>query len=414
MLTQCPHCLTLFRVKPEQLKVAAGKVRCCQCNSVFNALQRLQESPVAFTQTASEDGEDDWLAEMEEDEESSRHEADNSTRSPSPSFDFLDGRTDGFEEDTRPSTETIETALPTEDLRVEEDSTELSDFILEQDDGLAPEPDYFAAGTESQMSELLDQDTTSTLLTEEFSDDGHHEDADVLDFLPKDASPDTPEEPPTWESFGDSILKDDIFDTADERPDYDSIPAFRAIDEPSPSLPIGQLDDERVYNFQASDDDKKLRVKQLPWIIGSLLLLLVFSSQLAWQWRDTLIQHATGRQLLGGICWIAGCDLPIRRDTDKIVIQGRNLSTHPNKPEVLLMQLSMINTAAFEQPFPQLQLTLYNDKGKLIARRTFTPSDYLPSGMAENAMMPKAQPVLVEMELADPGSEVTGFTFDFL
>ncbi len=74
----------------------------------------------------------------------------------------------------------------------------------------------------------------------------------------------------------------------------------------------------------------------------------------------------------------------------------------------------MVNTAAFEQPFPKLQLTLYNDTGKLIARRTFIPTEYLPAGMAVQTLMPRAQPIMVEMELADPGKEVTGFTFDFL
>jgi predicted Zn finger-like uncharacterized protein len=43
MLTRCPHCETIFRVTPEQLKVRLGKVRCGECQKVFNAVETLVE-----------------------------------------------------------------------------------------------------------------------------------------------------------------------------------------------------------------------------------------------------------------------------------------------------------------------------------------------------------------------------------
>ena len=46
MLTRCPACSTTFRVSPEQLKVRAGKVRCGECRSQFNALDTLVEESV--------------------------------------------------------------------------------------------------------------------------------------------------------------------------------------------------------------------------------------------------------------------------------------------------------------------------------------------------------------------------------
>ena len=49
MLTRCPACATSFRVTPEQLKLRAGKVRCGKCQTVFNAIDSLLESPVHGT-----------------------------------------------------------------------------------------------------------------------------------------------------------------------------------------------------------------------------------------------------------------------------------------------------------------------------------------------------------------------------
>ena len=44
MITRCPACSTTFRVTPEQLKALHGKVRCGQCQHVFNALDTLLDA----------------------------------------------------------------------------------------------------------------------------------------------------------------------------------------------------------------------------------------------------------------------------------------------------------------------------------------------------------------------------------
>lgn len=47
MLTRCPTCETHFRVTAEQLKARSGRVRCGECQQVFNALDTLIEEPTA-------------------------------------------------------------------------------------------------------------------------------------------------------------------------------------------------------------------------------------------------------------------------------------------------------------------------------------------------------------------------------
>jgi predicted Zn finger-like uncharacterized protein len=41
MITCCPACSTLFKVTPEQLQIAGGRVRCGQCMTVFDARTRM-------------------------------------------------------------------------------------------------------------------------------------------------------------------------------------------------------------------------------------------------------------------------------------------------------------------------------------------------------------------------------------
>lgn len=57
MQTRCSKCSTVFRVTPEQLKARHGKVRCGNCQHVFNALDRLVEAsllePVSIAKDAA-------------------------------------------------------------------------------------------------------------------------------------------------------------------------------------------------------------------------------------------------------------------------------------------------------------------------------------------------------------------------
>jgi len=44
MFTECPECETIFRVTPVDLRRAAGKVRCGECDAIFNALESLADT----------------------------------------------------------------------------------------------------------------------------------------------------------------------------------------------------------------------------------------------------------------------------------------------------------------------------------------------------------------------------------
>lgn len=45
MLTQCPHCATVYPVEAEQFLPSGGRVRCGVCSREFDALERLRHAP---------------------------------------------------------------------------------------------------------------------------------------------------------------------------------------------------------------------------------------------------------------------------------------------------------------------------------------------------------------------------------
>lgn len=46
MLTQCPHCATVYPVEAEQFLPSGGRVRCGVCSREFDALERLRHGPL--------------------------------------------------------------------------------------------------------------------------------------------------------------------------------------------------------------------------------------------------------------------------------------------------------------------------------------------------------------------------------
>ncbi|MEN8166197.1 MAG: DUF3426 domain-containing protein [Pseudomonadota bacterium] len=327
MYTQCPHCLTLFRINSEQLKTASGKVRCCQCDQTFNALNNLRESPARIQSphpaTPAETAAAEHAAAL-------------------PGVEAPGADTSHLA--SAPTKDSVLTAGKTDSELIEDSENPL---ILEQNDGLETEPDYFT-GSESQMSELLDKNSSSLLSS-----------------------------------------KDDAKDVND-RP-------------PSAAYPSDKMFEKEPANYTG-----------IAWGMASLLLFCLFAVQLIWHNRDLVIQYPVGQQLLTQMSEITGLDLPQRRDTSKITIEHRDLRIHPDKPNVLIMQLNMINRAAFDQPLPRLRLSLFDKREKLINERTFKPTEYLPGYTQRDGLMHSSEPVNITLELMDPGKDVTGFKFEFL
>ncbi len=150
------------------------------------------------------------------------------------------------------------------------------------------------------------------------------------------------------------------------------------------------------------------------WGLGSALLALLLIAQFTWWIRDKAIWYPEGRFVLERLCAITGCSVPPRRAPQRITILDRDIRSDPEHPGSLLMELTMSNTADHEQPYPLIELQLFDKAQKLVAERRFKPEVYLGDSRRAKGMMPIELPVHIEMRLVDPGEEVTGFRFDFL
>jgi hypothetical protein len=97
-----------------------------------------------------------------------------------------------------------------------------------------------------------------------------------------------------------------------------------------------------------------------------------------------------------------------------ITLLNRDVRVHPVYQGVLLINATLINHAEHVQPFPDIQLALYDTDGRMTAFRQFTPGEYLDSSIPISAGMTPGLPVHIVLEVTGPTRDAVSFEFRFL
>jgi predicted Zn finger-like uncharacterized protein len=143
--------------------------------------------------------------------------------------------------------------------------------------------------------------------------------------------------------------------------------------------------------------------------LGAIALAIFFLGQIGyWQNVDVL-----PRTWVNSFCKAVGCDENNTRNLTAIKILNRNIYSHPNEKDALLITTSFVNQSTTAQAFPLLEITLLDTHGQTVAVRRFSPKDYLVNKSLADTLMPPNQPVGARLEVLDPGSKVIAYEFEF-
>lgn len=148
------------------------------------------------------------------------------------------------------------------------------------------------------------------------------------------------------------------------------------------------------------------------WGSGILLLCATLGLQYLYFFRDSLVENTTLRPVLSQMCQLTGCQLPPRRAVDKITLVDHLVQSHPRYKNSLLITATLMNRADFTQPFPTLEVVMTDLQQKVIARRRFSPEQYLTGGGKHQQFTPNTEIPLM-LEVVDPGDAAVGFEFHF-
>jgi predicted Zn finger-like uncharacterized protein len=374
LITRCPNCGTRFRVTESQLAVAAGRVRCGACLTVFEGTEHLlfgeEMVPREENAGAALDELLDELADSgaglpgEESDDAARHATGSAVAS---ELDVTPQIYGGFEEDEAPGSGGPETGEAVDREK--------------------------AGGTGSEHVAVDDGTSTEPAEDWDWALDGAGE------WLGDGA-------PENRDQTGDEIA------AAAEEPEV-------ALAEVEASAADAQPWDEAASDRDEAEGASPVEISFAPeprrwWVglvaglFGLALIFQVFYFQLPSWSRDPGL-----RPIYETACSWLGCELPAMRDISRMSARNLVVRSHPDLDNALIVDAVIVNGADYAQPFPDLELRFTAVGGLLVAGRRFRPDEYLNGDDVDVTNMPPNTPVQVSLEIEDPGPDAVNYVLKF-
>jgi predicted Zn finger-like uncharacterized protein len=177
--------------------------------------------------------------------------------------------------------------------------------------------------------------------------------------------------------------------------------------QPAPFLsPVEEADFPIVTDLDMRSRPRP-RLHAALWGLGNLVLLLVLAGQLVYLYRDALAANPAWRPWVAQFCGYARCALRPLQDVAAIELLQTTVAPHPDYANALRIRATMINRASFAQNFPDMEVSLTDSNGGVIARRTFTAAEYLPAP-ATGLMAPNVV-VATLLDVTNPDARAVGY-----
>ncbi len=362
LATKCPQCGALFRVVADQLKLRGGLVRCGQCRAVFDAIGSLtyvDDAALAQTRTITALTQPFPKTAASTTPRSSRTEP---LAAPVPAPTRRGPRTRPAPANTGPSRHTLG---PTTTLRIAPTApATLANASLRRSAAMpATSVDRSEADAKREAQAKRER--------------AFQEEAEAVLGVPTLIAPGGRERVDA-SSIIDGI---EVIELAALPSETEARPA------PATRAPVAEEEPEFIRGNQS----RTRRGFSIIFGGGSLLLAVLIAAQLAVIYRaDLLARVPQARNALMQLCTVFGCTVGWPTQVDQLAVIGSELQTIPGT-DVLELTAVIRNRAGFRQALPAVEVTLTDSLNRPIARKVFTPADYLaaagePSSRIEDGL----------------------------
>ncbi|EIJ45106.1 transmembrane protein [Herbaspirillum sp. GW103] len=408
LATQCPHCLTIFRVASDQLKLRGGLVRCGNCRQVFNGNEFLVEASVADGHYQPAPG--------------SKAQAGMSTPPPSPPAPAAapSGPANSPYEQSGaplaaqpvPVAPAAQTSVPEVNVPAAQPTAPVA--ALAAAPAAIPviaEPKVFRSPASPGYLPDLGASFKPAASAAEIPAD----DQTARPTTPPEPAPDSAALLRRSSADAEEIVAPPevaaVFRIDDEPVLHEvaqSEEAFSALDEPS-----GQEQDDAQDDEPAAEPgfvrraERRARISQVMKMVMMVLagvMVPVLLLQSLYYWRNPLAAAVPQlRPMLNGMCVALHCTVGLPTEIDRLSLESNELQVVPPNQNVYALSLVMRNRGISAQAWPHIELTLNNDDEKAVVRRVFRPRDYLADpGQADSGIGPESeQQIRINFELKD-------------
>ena len=330
MRTRCPACSTVFRVTSEQLRLRAGKVRCGQCQEIFNA----------FDELVSEDNEPLIVAPQGEAAPAQEETPPEASATP---FEAQDG----------------EALAPAQ--------------VADADVDVAPDE-----GAAESLDEPLPAEPAVEIEAEEA--------AETEESPPEDSGPVTAEsdELPidTETVMIQAPLEEPLLESPEESTQAARQAGLVAAREFGETASFNRWSAGTLASDGQGDFDGNPHHRAAwPFVLVALLLSIALLGQLLYHFRTDIVLRFPG---MAGLYELVAVDIPLPRDASLVSIETSDLQSE-NTRGLFVLQATLKNRAPHAQAWPALELSLTDINDSVVSRRVMFAADYLPPGTTADA-----------------------------
>lgn len=146
------------------------------------------------------------------------------------------------------------------------------------------------------------------------------------------------------------------------------------------------------------------------WALGSLLLLLVLLAQTAYFLRVEIAARLPGiKPAMTRICAQLNCTLPLPQKIDLLSIESSELEADPALDNIITLHALLRSRAPYALAYPNIELTLTDTQDNALARRSFSPVEYLASGEDETRGFPANREASIKLHLDTTDLKPAGY-----
>jgi len=239
----------------------------------------------------------------------------------------------------------------------------------------------------------------------------HRQESATLDELP-----DT-----TKEISSDAKLSPDLMEFLNEQQtpvDTDSPPDDEFIIRGEPMIAGDRIGHDKTSQLLSKIEPEPIELAvrtadnrwiQRAWVASIVLSLVAFAGQYMFFNFDMIARDKNTRPLLTWTCEIVGCSVPGLDDITLIRSSNLVIRSHPKIANALVVDAIITNRANFVQNFPSIELQFTDLDNNIIARRRFSPAEYIRGELAGSNAIPPKQPIYISLEIVDPGLRAVSY-----
>ena len=170
------------------------------------------------------------------------------------------------------------------------------------------------------------------------------------------------------------------------------------------------VDTETTPTLVPLDAPFRPRTRGIYWVLGNLLLVVLLLGQGLVAYGPELARQVPVLQpAIDSLCRPLPCRHLPMIDMHRLDLVETQVTPHPRYDRALRIKATLVNRAEMVQPYPQLEVSLIDNQGQLVARRAYGPREYLQKPDAIRKGLPPQVAVNIQLDITSPGPQANGY-----